>query len=92
MPTYVDESGDFGIGDACSPLFCLSAVYCETVDHEVKCKSVIQNYRSNVLKKSPKTHEFKSSMGRPAEHEAFFHAVSGESFHFIVDPETETAR
>jgi hypothetical protein len=83
LPTYVDESGDPGIGDGCSPLFCLSAVYCETDEHQASCAAAIQNYRMNVLKKSQK-HEFKSSAGRPQDHEAFFQAVADQSFHFVV--------
>ena len=81
MPTFIDESGDPGVDDGSSPHFCLALVYFETIEEAENCRVAIKRFRKEVLKKGER-YEFKSSMGRPSDHEAFFSHLDKQKYNY----------
>ena len=83
MPTFIDESGDSGVGEKCSPHFRLAAVWFERIDQVVACTDEIARIRSAVLRVSP-SFEFKFSSIKPDHRVAFFEAVARHPFYFAL--------
>lgn len=83
MPTFIDESGDSGVGEKCSPHFRLAAVWFESIEQVVACTKEIARIRSEVLRVSP-SFEFKFSSLKPEHRVAFFETVSRHPFYFAL--------
>lgn len=83
MPTFLDESGDGGVGERCSDFFRLAAVWLEHVEEVEACRLAIAGVRKDVLR-VPKAFEFKFSRINPGQRTAFFEGVAGLPFRFVV--------
>lgn len=81
MPTYLDESGDFGPRPSATDEFRLTAVYFESRQHAVDCEAAIAAVRS--VNGWPATHLFHWSKTPPARRLAFFQAIAAQEFVFV---------
>lgn len=82
MPTFIDESGCCGFEPGSKPYFRLAAVWFETGDDADACRAAIEQFRQD--RRLPERYEFKYS-GIPDDIKAaFFEAIRGHNFAFVV--------
>src|SRR5947209_3459611 len=83
MPTFIDESGDPGPGDASPRFFRLAAVWFETFDHVEAVVEAIAQLKKDKLKVGD-SFEFHFTEISHQQRVAFFEAVADQPFYFTA--------
>lgn len=82
MPTFIDESGDFGPGPDSSDLFMFGAVWCERIEEAAECCGAIAAVRRKRQLKV--RHEFRHATISSVNRRAFYAGVACQPFRFVV--------
>ncbi|VTS03602.1 Putative uncharacterized protein OS=Leptospirillum sp. Group II '5-way CG' GN=CGL2_11386017 PE=4 SV=1: DUF3800 [Gemmata massiliana] len=82
MPTFCDESGDFGSGPKSSDHFHFAAVWFETIEEAQACRVVIDEVRRAENVRAGFVFHFAEIS--PEMRKAFLRGVSGQNFKFAV--------